>query len=164
MDDVLIDALLHQQSLGNRIDRVFTTMPYENMANELHEKIGIPIENGLSGFAWSPDTKMWTAKPELWKALAKSKPDSMKWMNTRIANYDKLLMLFAKDTEKRDGAIGGHLGGSIGGRVFDGIPLQDVVGASMEEKDTNDTTERGQPRVYSGQEVFAELVNIGVEI
>ncbi|KAG4199940.1 hypothetical protein ERO13_A05G178501v2 [Gossypium hirsutum] len=100
MDDVLIDALLHQQSLGNRIDRVFTTMPYENMANELHEKIGIPIENGLlknrlktlkhsfyecydlfncrSGFAWSPDTKMWTAKPELWKALAKSKPDAKK--------------------------------------------------------------------------------------
>lgn len=93
MDDVLIDSLLHQQSLGNKVDRVFTTMAYENMANELHEKIGIPIEKGLpknrintlkhnfqecydlfkcrSGFAWSPDTKMWTAKPELWKALAK---------------------------------------------------------------------------------------------
>ncbi|TYH71624.1 hypothetical protein ES332_D05G197300v1 [Gossypium tomentosum] len=91
----------------------------------------------------------------------------MKWMNTRIANYDKLLMLFAKDTEKRDGAKGGHLGSPIGGRVSDGIPLQDVVGASMEEKDTNDTSqvgERGQPRVYSEQEVFAELVNIGAYI
>ncbi|KAA3490222.1 Myb_DNA-bind_3 domain-containing protein [Gossypium australe] len=160
MDDVLIDALLHQQSLGNRIDRVFTTMAYENMANELHEKIGIPIEKGLlknriktlkhnfyecydlfncrSGFAWSPDTKMWTAKPELWKALAKSKPDAKKWMITRIANYGMLVMLFTKDREKRKGAERGQLGCSIGGRVFDGIPLQDVVGASMEEKDTNE--------------------------
>ncbi|KAK9023051.1 hypothetical protein V6N11_003283 [Hibiscus sabdariffa] len=25
-----------------------------------------------SGFAWSPDTKMWTATPELWKVLAKA--------------------------------------------------------------------------------------------
>ena len=68
-------------------------MAYENMVNELHEKIGMPIEKGhlknriktlkhnfyecydlfkgRSGFAWSPDTKMWTAKPELWKALEK---------------------------------------------------------------------------------------------
>ncbi|KAE8717084.1 transport and Golgi organization 2-like protein [Hibiscus syriacus] len=68
-------------------------MAYENMVNELHEKIGIPIEKGhlknrikslkhdffeccdlfkcRSGFAWSLDTKMWTAKPEHWKALVK---------------------------------------------------------------------------------------------
>lgn len=44
MDDVVIDVLLHQQSLGNRVDKVFTTMAYENMVNELHEKIGMPIE------------------------------------------------------------------------------------------------------------------------
>ncbi|KAK5825276.1 hypothetical protein PVK06_020090 [Gossypium arboreum] len=84
---------------------------------------------------------MWTAKPELWKALAKSKPDAKKkWMITRIANYNMLVMLFAKDREKRKGAKRGQLGCSIGGRVFDGIPLQDVVGASMEETDTNDTS------------------------
>ncbi|XP_022744922.1 uncharacterized protein LOC111294808 isoform X2 [Durio zibethinus] len=46
MDDVLIDALLHQQSLGNRVDKVFTTMAYENMVNEMHEGIGMPIEKG----------------------------------------------------------------------------------------------------------------------
>ena len=34
MDDVLIDALLHQQSLGNRVDKVFTTMAYENVGSE----------------------------------------------------------------------------------------------------------------------------------
>ncbi|TYG69010.1 hypothetical protein ES288_D05G197300v1 [Gossypium darwinii] len=97
-------------------------MAYENMANELHEKIGIPIEKGLlknriktlkhnfyecydlfncrSGFAWSPGTKMWTAKPELWKALAKSKPDAKKWMITRIANYDMLSWKYLKGSLK----------------------------------------------------------------
>ncbi|EOY15291.1 Uncharacterized protein TCM_034405 [Theobroma cacao] len=164
MDDVVIDVLLHQQSLGNRVDKVFTTMAYENMVNELHEKIGMPIEKGRGGFAWGLDTKMWTAKPELWKALAKSKPDSKKWMTTRISNYDKLLMLFANDREKEDGAKGGQWTSSIGGVLFDGIPLQDVVGLTMEDNDMNDTTERGRPRVYySEQEVFAELVNIGVD-
>ncbi|XWS14366.1 hypothetical protein CRYUN_Cryun35bG0003100 [Craigia yunnanensis] len=237
MDDVLIDALLHQQSLGTRVDKVFTTTAYENMVNELYEKIGMPIEKGhlknriktlkhnfyecydlfkdRSGFAWSPDTKMWTAKPELWKALAKSKPDSKKWMTRRIANYDKMLMLFAKDREKRDGAKGSQLASSIDGGLFDGIPLQDMVGLAMEDNDMNDTSqvdseapsqsatslkgkkrkaprvevfqrefksireaikdvadairegnviaERGRPRVYSEQEVFAELVNIGID-
>ncbi|GMI91397.1 hypothetical protein HRI_002809000 [Hibiscus trionum] len=46
MDDVLINALLHQQSLGNRVDKFFTSMAYENMVNELHEKIGMPVEKG----------------------------------------------------------------------------------------------------------------------
>ncbi|KAK6245693.1 hypothetical protein SCA6_008783 [Theobroma cacao] len=127
MDDVVIDVLLHQQSLGNRVDKVFTTMAYENM--------------GRGGFAWGLDTKMWTAKPELWKALAKSKPDSKKWMTTRISNYDKLLMLFANDREKEDGAKGGQWTSSIGGVLFDGIPLQDVVGLTMEDNDMNDTSQ-----------------------
>ncbi|MBA0565730.1 hypothetical protein Golob_010592 [Gossypium lobatum] len=141
------------------------------------KRLGSPLRKApekSSGFAWSPDTKMWTAKPELWKALAKSKPDAKKWMITRIANYDMLVMLFAKDREKRKGAKRGQLGCSIGGRVFDGIPLQEVVGArslkSIREaikdvveaiREGNVIAERGQPRVYSEQELFAELVNLG---
>ncbi|MBA0784862.1 hypothetical protein Gotri_028107 [Gossypium trilobum] len=104
-------------------------------------------------------------------------------MITRIANYDMLVMLFAKDREKRKGAKRGQLGCSIGGRVFDGIPLQEVVGASDKSwkylkgslksireaikdvaeaiREGNVIAERGQPRVYSEQELFAELVNIG---
>ncbi|TYH71621.1 hypothetical protein ES332_D05G197000v1 [Gossypium tomentosum] len=157
-DDVLIDALLHQQSLGNRIDRVFTTMAYENMANELHEKIGIPIEKGLlknriktlkhnfyecydlfncrSGFAWSPGTKMWTAKPELWKALAKSKPDAKKWMITRIANYDMLSWKYLKGSLKS---------------IREAI--KDVAEAIREG---NVIAERGQPR-----HIFSLLQTLG---
>ena len=81
MDDVLIDALLHQHHLGNRNGSVFTTHAYDNIVKELQEKFEKPIDkknvknriktikcnwldcydvfkNGLSGFAWSPITKM----------------------------------------------------------------------------------------------------------
>ena len=27
------------------------------------------FKNGLSGFAWSPITKMWSAEPEVWESL-----------------------------------------------------------------------------------------------
>ena len=27
------------------------------------------FKNGLSGFAWSPVTKMWSAEPEVWESL-----------------------------------------------------------------------------------------------
>ena len=79
--DVLIDAPLHQHHLGNRNGSVFTTHAYDNIVKELQEKFEKPIDkknvknriktikcnwldcydvfkNGLSGFAWSPITKM----------------------------------------------------------------------------------------------------------
>ena len=44
MDDVLIDALLHQQHLGNRNGSVFTTHPYDNIVKDLQEKFEKPID------------------------------------------------------------------------------------------------------------------------
>ena len=92
MDDALIDALLHQQHLGNRNGSVFTTHAYDNIVKELQEKFEKPIDkqkvknhiktikynwsywydvfkNGLSGFAWSPITKMWSVELEVWESL-----------------------------------------------------------------------------------------------
>ena len=92
MDDVLIDALLHQHHLGNRNGSVFTTHAYDNIVKDLQEKFENPIDkqkvknriktikynwsecydvfkNGLSGFAWSLITKMWSAEPEVWESL-----------------------------------------------------------------------------------------------
>jgi hypothetical protein len=92
-DDLFVDALVRQQSMGNRIDRVFTTKAYDNTVKELREKIGKPFEKDhlknclktlkhnfnecydlfkdMNGFTWSPETKMWNANPEAWKALIK---------------------------------------------------------------------------------------------
>ena len=92
MDDVLIDAFLHQHRVGNRASGTFTTQAYDNILAELREKFEKPIDkvkvknhiktvksnfascydlftNGLSGFAWSSATKMWDAKPEVWESL-----------------------------------------------------------------------------------------------
>ena len=88
MDDVLIDALLHQHYLGDRNGLVFMTHAYDNIVKDLQEQFEKPIDkrkvknlikitqynwsecydvfkNGLSGFAWSPVTKMWIAEPEV---------------------------------------------------------------------------------------------------
>lgn len=45
-DDALIEALVHQQSMRNRVDKVFATAAYDNVVRELSEKIGEPFEKG----------------------------------------------------------------------------------------------------------------------
>ncbi|KAB2089952.1 hypothetical protein ES319_A03G094400v1 [Gossypium barbadense] len=104
--------------------------------------------NCRSGFAWSLDTKMWTAKPDLWKALAESKPDAKKWMITRIANYD----ILGKNKRRQELKYLKRNLKSIREAI------KDVAEAIREG---NIIVEKGQLHVYSEQEVFAELVNIG---
>lgn len=254
MDDAFINALVRQQRLGNRVDRVFTTAAYDNMVRELRENIGMPFEkdhlknrlktlknnfkecfdifNGANGFVWSPENKMWVAKPETWKAFVKAKPNAKKWMTTPIAHYDELSLLFAKDRTKSNGANttkekADQWVGSGSPYLLDGFNLPNEVTLNLEDsnemnggtsqlatpveansqadsqgcshsatslkgkkrkassvdaverelrgikdaikevaraiREGNLIAERGRPRVYSEQEVFSELVKIGVE-
>lgn len=90
-DTVFVDALVHQQSMGNRVDKVFTTAAYNNIVTELRDKLAEPFQKdhlknrmktlkhhfkechylfgGISDFTWSTETKLWTAEPEVWKDL-----------------------------------------------------------------------------------------------
>lgn len=265
-DDFFVEALVRQQSMGNRIDKVFTTKAYDNIVKELREKIGKPFEKDhlknrmktlkhnfnecydlfkdTNGFTWSSETKMWTAKPEVWKALIKVKPGAKKWMTTPIANYDKLLLLFAKERDfARGSKVDAHQHGTSrnGSLLYDinQVMSQNEITLTLEDlNDMNDGTnqlpppieansqadsqppsqsatslkgkkrkaprdvcegnayqrktdvferefesireaikdvaqairegnviaERGRPRVYSEQEVFTELVKIGVDV
>ncbi|KAF3973801.1 hypothetical protein CMV_002799 [Castanea mollissima] len=265
-DDFFVEALVRQQSMGNRIDKVFTTKAYDNIVKELREKIGKPFEKDhlknrmktlkhnfnecydlfkdTNGFTWSSETKMWTAKPEVWKALIKVKPGAKKWMTTPIANYDKLLLLFAKERDfARGSKVDAHQHGTSrnGSLPYDinQVMSQNEITLTLEDlNDMNDGTnqlpppieansqadsqppsqsatslkgkkrkaprdvcegnvyqrktdvferefesireaikdvarairegnviaERGRPRVYSEQEVFTELVKIGVDV
>lgn len=174
----------------------------------------------------------------------KAKPDAKKWMTTPIGNYNKLLLLFAKERENAKGfKMDAHQGGTSGNEgLFDGInqvmsqneitlnledlndmndgtnqlppsvesnsqadsqpPSQsatslkgkkrkapkDVFERNIYQKkkdafereiesireaildvaqairEGNDIAERGRPRVYTEQEVFTELVKIGVDV
>lgn len=93
MDALFIEAMLYEQNQGNRPDGTFTTAAYNNMLKFLREKLEIPnlkkehLKNRMktlkekfaecynlfhkssSGFSWSPVTKLWTAKHEVWKTF-----------------------------------------------------------------------------------------------
>ncbi|KAJ6680896.1 hypothetical protein OIU74_019388 [Salix koriyanagi] len=69
MDDAIIDSLIRQQRLGNRVDSVFTTASKDNMEC-------FDMFHGANGFVWGPENKMWAAKPRTWKAFVKAKPKS----------------------------------------------------------------------------------------
>ncbi|GLT99856.1 hypothetical protein SLE2022_172680 [Rubroshorea leprosula] len=112
MDEALMDAFLHQHNLGNRVNGSFTTKAYENIVNELKEKLGKEVDKdkvknrmktlkanlskshdlfkNLSGFSWSPVTKLWSAEPEVWDALIKS-------MTKSVLHYDTFVILFGND-------------------------------------------------------------------
>ncbi|KAH7677205.1 Cytochrome c/b562 domain-containing protein [Dioscorea alata] len=121
MDDALVNAYLHQQTLGNRIGGTFTTHALENIVNELKQKFpDKPIDkertqnrmknmkraftkcydvfkNGMSGFAWNQTKEMWEAEPEVWQHLIEAKPEAVEWMNKSIRNYNKLVQLYGQD-------------------------------------------------------------------
>jgi len=93
MDGVLIDAYLHQLTLGNKNGNSMTKSAMDNILEELKshfpdkpiskEKIKdhmknikakwMPcydlFQNGLSGFGWDSVTNMWIAEDEVWDKL-----------------------------------------------------------------------------------------------
>ncbi|GLT34090.1 hypothetical protein SLA2020_086320 [Shorea laevis] len=119
MDEALMDAFLHQHNLGNRVNGSFTTKAYENIVNELKEKLGKEVDKdkvknriktlkanlskshdlfkNLSGFSWSPVTKLWSAEPEVWDALIKVNNDAKEWMTKPVLHYDTFVILFGND-------------------------------------------------------------------
>ncbi|XP_028116574.1 uncharacterized protein At2g29880-like [Camellia sinensis] len=120
MDDALIDALYHQHVEGNRVNGTFTTSAYDKIVKELREIYNLDLDKAkvknrlktikehfaefydlfkhTSGFAWSPVTRMFTAKPEVWEALIE------KWKCTPISNYEKLAEIYGKDRATGVGA------------------------------------------------------------
>ncbi|XP_057446058.1 uncharacterized protein LOC130738156 isoform X2 [Lotus japonicus] len=121
MNEVLIDAYLHQQTLGNKNGNAMTSNAMDIILQELQnhfpdkaiskEKIKDHMKhlkskftscydlfkNGLSGFSWDPITSMWIAEPEVWKKLIEARPEAAEWRTKPTLFYDKLAQLFGKD-------------------------------------------------------------------
>ncbi|XP_028757248.1 uncharacterized protein LOC114716406 [Neltuma alba] len=119
MDECFIDALLEETMKGNRPDGTFSTYAYDNMVQTLTNNFGTHITkqhlknrkktlsqrfaelydlfHGLSGFSWSPITKLFEADNQVWHDLIERKPNARKWKNAPVLHYDKLYELFSAD-------------------------------------------------------------------
>ncbi|KAL4321080.1 hypothetical protein AHAS_Ahas14G0074700 [Arachis hypogaea] len=102
MDAAFLDALIEKCSKENRVDGTFITSAYDNVlatlktsfANHLrkdnlknrpkilknHFGVCYDLFHNLSRFSWNLDTKLFTAEPEVWVDLIKTRPDAKKWI------------------------------------------------------------------------------------
>lgn len=93
MEDVLVDAYVHQHNLGNRKGITFTSKALDEILLEMRDRFPDKVldktkikdhmkrlknkfarcydlfKHGPSGFTWDPFSNMWTAKPEVWEKL-----------------------------------------------------------------------------------------------
>ncbi|KAK3211592.1 hypothetical protein Dsin_016298 [Dipteronia sinensis] len=209
MDDHRIDALYTQHAQGNRGDGNFTSKTYENIVLELREKLGVDIDKdkvknsikspktnfsecyelfnkgGLSGFAWNPKTKIWSAEPEVWENLLEANHSAKKWQHTPIGNHEKLVDLFVKDRATGAGAETAKEkrkrwdnGSGDNYETVEGIDqllsqnevtlesfdrMDDYIDTMVSPaiKEGNSTFEKSQPQVYSEQELWNDLQAMG---
>ncbi|XP_020250316.1 uncharacterized protein LOC109827711 [Asparagus officinalis] len=108
MDEKLIEALLHQDVIGNRVNSVFSTSAYNQIVVELQEIFpDKPIDrdkaknrvkymkskwaacydlfkNAGNDFAWNRNTNMWSAKPEVWDRQIQAHPEAAEWRTKTI--------------------------------------------------------------------------------
>ncbi|XP_006651815.1 uncharacterized protein LOC102713345 [Oryza brachyantha] len=123
MSEYLIDALLHQQGIGNRGEGRFLSAAFDNIISGVAERFGVNIDRSniknrlksikenfheceslfenQSGFTWSAMNKKFYADPDVWRDYIEIKPEAQKWINKPIDHYDRLLKLFGKDRERR---------------------------------------------------------------
>uniref|UniRef100_A0A0E0GTM3 Myb/SANT-like domain-containing protein n=2 Tax=Oryza TaxID=4527 RepID=A0A0E0GTM3_ORYNI len=122
MNEYLIDALLHQQAIGNRGEGRFHSAAFDSIISGVAERFGVAIDRSniknrlksikenfhecenlfqnQSGFKWSAMNKKFYADPTVWREYIERKPEARKWINKPIDHYDRLLELFGKDRER----------------------------------------------------------------
>ncbi|XP_023732170.3 uncharacterized protein At2g29880-like [Lactuca sativa] len=121
MDYAYIQAMIKQQETGNRVNGSFTPTAYAQMVEELSTKHQMDITKShlknryktlkkhfsqwydlfrgisLSGFSWNSSTQLIEAEEEVWDNLIKSKPEAASLRTKKIAYFDEMLVLFARD-------------------------------------------------------------------
>ncbi|KAL7591988.1 hypothetical protein Lser_V15G35484 [Lactuca serriola] len=121
MDNVLVEALVKEDDIGNRVNGTFTSQAYVNMIAGLSKEFNKPITKdqlknrmktlkcnfskwydmyrgtSLSGFSWNSQTKHIEAKEEVWEQLIKANPEAATFRTKYILNYSQLEMLFSDD-------------------------------------------------------------------
>ncbi|CAI9295162.1 unnamed protein product [Lactuca saligna] len=128
MDAAFVDAMVQQQKKGNRPYGNFTSQAYVNMVEELNKKLTMNLTKShlknrlktlkstfsqwyamfneifLSGFGWNADTQLIEAYEEVWDNLIKSKPDAVALKTKKVAHFEQMLVLFARDRASGENA------------------------------------------------------------
>ncbi|KAJ4763392.1 Myb/SANT-like DNA-binding domain protein [Rhynchospora pubera] len=120
MDRALINAFVHQQDIGNRVNGSFTSKALENVVNEVSEKFPdvkldkekvknrikyikkefiacYDVFKNISGITWKEDLSMWQAALDVWDDLIKKHPQVAVWRNNPIPNYNSLCLSYGVD-------------------------------------------------------------------
>nr|KAJ0225573.1 hypothetical protein LSAT_V11C100034240 [Lactuca sativa] len=117
MDYAYIKAMIKQQEIGNKVNGSFTPTAYAQMVEELNTEHQMDITKkslqnlkkhfsqwydlfrgiSLSGFSWNSSTQLIEAEEEVWDDLINSKPEAALLRTKKIANFDDMLVLFARD-------------------------------------------------------------------
>ncbi|CAI9295479.1 unnamed protein product [Lactuca saligna] len=121
MDYAYIQVMIKQQEIGNRVNGSFTPTAYAQMVEELNTNHQMDITKShlknryktlkkhfsqwydvfrgisMSGFSWNSSTQLIEAEEEVWDNLIKSKPEAVSLKTKKIAYFDEMLMLFARD-------------------------------------------------------------------
>ncbi|GAA0145702.1 hypothetical protein LIER_42878 [Lithospermum erythrorhizon] len=107
MDEVILDSLLYQASIGQRNGGTFSSSAYTYVVNELRSKFPETTWNKekFNGWDFNPVTNMWDLEDEVWDEIIKANPNVAKWKDKPIPFYDKLEELYGKDRATGDNAV-----------------------------------------------------------
>ncbi|KAL7609305.1 uncharacterized protein At2g29880 [Lactuca sativa] len=121
MDNALVEALVKEDDIGNRVNGTFTSQAYANMIAGLSKEFNKSITKdqlknimktlkgnfskwfdmyrgtSLNGFSWNSQTKHIEAEDEVWEQLIKANPEAAAFRTKKISNYNQLEMLFSDD-------------------------------------------------------------------
>ncbi|CAI9291546.1 unnamed protein product [Lactuca saligna] len=121
MDNVLVEPLVKEDDVGNRVNGTFTSQAYANMIAWLSKEFNKSITKdqlkkimktlkgnfskwydmyrgtSLRGFSWNSQTKHIEAEEEVWEQLIKENPEATAFRTKKFSNYNQLVMLFSDD-------------------------------------------------------------------
>ncbi|KAL4337663.1 hypothetical protein HN51_047796 [Arachis hypogaea] len=178
IDAAFLDALIEECSKGNRVEGTFTTTAYDNVLATLKASFGNHLRkdnlknrlktlkdhfgvcydlfHNLSGFSWNPETKLFTAEPEVWADLIKARPDAKKWMRTPIKHYDKLYFIYGQDRAT------GNIAGSAKERNKSMAKMKETINLNEDEYQGFDCEWNDwQPTTHSTSFVAEESPDLG---
>ncbi|XP_010274960.1 PREDICTED: L10-interacting MYB domain-containing protein-like [Nelumbo nucifera] len=118
MDNLLIETLVEQANLGNKVDKSFKALAYDAAVRAIslafrvdctYNNITIHLKTikknlstisnilNSSGFSWNDLTKTIDAEPKVWAEYIQAHPEAGKFRRKAINNYDQLAIVCGND-------------------------------------------------------------------